>query len=296
VNRTELADFLRRGRARLEPSAVGLTPGARRRTPGLRREEVASLAGMSVDYYTRLEQSRGPRPSRQMLTALARALRLTDDERDHLFHLAGEEPPRRESVSQHVRPGLLLILDRLHDTPAQVVTDCGEVLAQNAMACALSGDVSARPPRERNLVRRFFLDPAARVLVPPEDFAEHARAHVANLRAVAAARPDDPVPRALVAELRAGSAEFARLWESHEVAVRRASTKRFVHPVVGVLELDCEIMVAHDHRQLLIVHTARPGTESYERLRLLRVVGVQDLAPTSTSPPGGAAPGPPLRP
>ena len=296
MNRTELADFLRHGRARLEPSAVGLSPGARRRTPGLRREEVASLAGMSVDYYTRLEQSRGPRPSRQMLTALARGLRLTDDERDHLFHLAGEEPPRRESVSQHVRPGLLLILDRLHDTPAQVVTDCGEVLAQNAMACALSGDVSARPPRERNLVRRFFLDPAARALIPPEDFAEHARAHVANLRAVAAARPDDPVPRALVAELRAGSAEFARLWESHEVAVRRASTKRFVHPVVGVLELDCEIMVAHDHRQLLIVHTARPGTESYERLRLLRVVGVQDLAPPPTSSPGAAAPGPPLRP
>ncbi|MDQ0930994.1 helix-turn-helix transcriptional regulator [Streptomyces turgidiscabies] len=296
MNRTELADFLRRGRARLEPSVVGLTPGARRRTPGLRREEVASLAGMSVDYYTRLEQSRGPRPSRQMLTALARALRLTDDERDHLFHLAGEEPPRRESVSQHVRPGLLLILDRLHDTPAQVVTDCGEVLAQNAMACALSGDVSARPPRERNLVRRFFLDPAARAMVPPEDFAEHARAHVANLRAVAAARPDDPVPGALVAELRAGSPEFARLWESHEVAVRRTSTKRFVHPVVGVLELDCEIMVAHDHRQLLIVHTARPGTESYERLRLLRVVGVQDLSPTPTPPPGAAAPGPPLRP
>jgi len=280
VNRGELADFLRRGRARLEPSAVGLAPGARRRTPGLRREEVASLAGMSVDYYTRLERSRGPRPSRQMLAALARALRLTDDERDHLFHLAGQEPPRRESVSEHVRPGLLLILDRLHDTPAQVITDCGEVLAQNAMASALSGDVSARPPRERNLVRRFFLDPAARALVPPEDFAEHARSHVANLRAVAAARPGDPVPAALVAELRAGSAEFARLWESHEVAVRRAATKRFVHPVVGLLELDCEILLAHDHRQLLIVHTARPGTESYERLRLLRVVGVQDLSPS----------------
>lgn len=278
VNRGELADFLRRGRARLDPAAVGLAPGARRRTPGLRRDEVASLAGMSVDYYTRLERSRGPRPSRQMLAALARALRLTDDERDHLFHLAGQEPPRRESVSGHVRPGLLLILDRLHDTPAQVITDCGEVLAQNAMACALSGDVLARPPRERNLVRRFFLDPAGRALVPPEDFAEHARSHVANLRAVAAARPDDPVPTALVAELRAGSAEFARLWESHEVAVRRAATKRFVHPVVGLLELDCEILLAHDHRQLLIVHTARPGTESYERLRLLRVVGVQDLS------------------
>ena len=171
VNRPELADFLRRGRARLNPSDVGLTPGARRRTPGLRREEVAQLAGMSVDYYTRLEQSRGPRPSRQMLTALARALRLADVEQDHLFHLAGEEPPRRETASAHVRPGLLLILDRLHDTPAQVVNDCGEVLAQNAMARALVGDVMSRPRRERNLTRLFFLDPSARTLFPEEDLA-----------------------------------------------------------------------------------------------------------------------------
>jgi transcriptional regulator with XRE-family HTH domain len=285
VNRAELADFLRRGRARLDPSDVGLAPGARRRTPGLRREEVAQLAGMSVDYYTRLEQSRGPRPSRQMLTALARALRLTDDERDHLFHLAGEEPPRRESASAHVRPGLLLVLDRLHDTPAHVVTDCGEVLAQNAMSKALSGDASARPPRDRNLLRRFFLDPTARDLFPPQDVAQHARAHVANLRAVAASRPDDPEPAALVAELRAGSEEFARRWAEHEVAVRRQSTKRFQHPLVGLLELDCEILLNEDHRHLLIVHTARPGTESYERLQLLRVVGLQDLTPSEPQLP-----------
>jgi transcriptional regulator with XRE-family HTH domain len=280
VNRAELADFLRRGRARLDPSDVGLAPGTRRRTPGLRREEVAALAGMSVDYYTRLEQSRGPRPSRQMLTALARALRLTDDERDHLFHLAGEEPPRREVASAHVRPALLLVLDRLHDTPAQVVTDCGDVLAQNALARALSGDAFVRSPRERNLLRRFFLDPTARDLFPPEDLPDHARAHVANLRAVAAARPDDPEPAALVAELRSSSEEFARLWDEHEVAVRRASTKRFRHPLVGLLELDCEVLLSHEHHHLLIVHTARPGTESYERLQLLRVVGLQDMSPT----------------
>ena len=283
MNRAELADFLRRGRARLDPSDVGLTAGARRRTPGLRREEVAQLTGMSVDYYTRLEQSRGPRPSRQMLTALARALRLTDDERDHLFHLVGEEPPRRESTSGHVRPGLLLVLDRLHDTPAQVVSDCGVVLAQNAMARALSGDACVRPPRDRNLLRRFFLEPEVRELFPPEDLAEHARVLVANLRAVAAARPDDPEPTELVAELRASSEEFARLWEEHEVAVRRSSTKRFRHPLVGLLELDCEVLLSHDHHQLLIVHTARPGTESYERLQLLRVVGLQDMAPSGTS-------------
>ncbi|GAA3822965.1 helix-turn-helix transcriptional regulator [Streptomyces coacervatus] len=281
MNRAELADFLRRGRARLDPSDVGLAPGARRRTPGLRREEVAQLAGMSVDYYTRLEQSRGPHPSRQMLTALARALRLTDDERDHLFHLTGEEPPRRGTASAHVRPGLLLVLDRLHDTPAMVVSDCGEALAQNAMSRALSGDAFARPPRERNLIRRFFLDPATRELFPPEDVAEHARSHVANLRAVAAARPDDLEPAALVAELRAGSEEFARLWAEHEVSVRRATTKRFRHPLVGLLELDCEILLNEDDHHQLVIHTARPGTESHERLQLLRVVGLQDMSPTA---------------
>ncbi|MEU9053257.1 helix-turn-helix transcriptional regulator [Streptomyces sp. NPDC048384] len=281
MNRAELADFLRRGRARLTPSDVGLTPGTRRRTPGLRREEVAQLAGMSVDYYTRLEQSRGPRPSRQMLTALARALRLTAVESDHLFHLAGEEPPRRETTSAHVRPGLLLILDRLHDTPAQVVNDCGEVLAQNAMARALIGDVMSRPRRERNLARLYFLDPAARSLFPQEDLAGHARAHVATLRAVAAARPDDPEPAALVAELRSSSEEFARLWEEHEVSQRNRATKRFLHPVVGLLELDCEVMVSHEHHHLLVVHSARPGTEAYERLQLLRVVGLQDMSPST---------------
>jgi transcriptional regulator with XRE-family HTH domain len=279
MNRADLADFLRRGRARLDPSDVGLAPGARRRTPGLRREEVASLAGMSVDYYTRLEQSRGPHPSRQMLAALARALRLTDDERDHLFHLAGEEPPRRESVSAHVRPGLLLVLDRLHDTPAMVVSDCGAVLAQNALSKALSGDAFARPPGDRNLLRRFFLDPTARDLFPPEDIPEHARAHVANLRAVTASRPDDPEPAALVAELRAASEEFAALWNTHEVAVRRTSTKRFRHPLVGLLELDCEILLSHEHHHHLVIHTARPGTDSHERLQLLRVVGLQDMSP-----------------
>ncbi|GII32904.1 helix-turn-helix transcriptional regulator [Planotetraspora mira] len=282
MNRAELADFLRRARTRLHPSDVGLVAGPRRRTLGLRREEVASLTGMSTDYYTRLEQSRGPHPSRQMLTALARALRLTGDERAHLFHLADEEPPRHEVPSGHVRPGLLLVLDRLYDAPASVVTDLGDVLAQNALSKALSGDASARPPRDRNLLRRYFLDPTAREIVPPEDREEHARVHVANLRAVAASRPADPAPAALVAELRTASAEFATLWDQHEVAVRRATTKRFRHPVVGLLELDCEILLNDENHHLLVLHTARPGTESHERLRLLRVVGLQDMTPSGT--------------
>ncbi|MYS51058.1 transcriptional regulator, partial [Streptomyces sp. SID6013] len=195
-------------------------------------------------------------------------------------HLAGEEPSRREATGAHVRPGLLLVLDRLHDTPAMVVTDCGEVLAQNALSRALSGDVLARPPRGRNMIRRFFLDPAAQELFPPEDRPLRAREQVAGLRAVAASRPADPEPAALVAELRTASTEFARLWDDHEVAVRRASTKRFRHPAIGILELDCEVLANSDHNQQLVVHTARPGTESYERLQLLRVVGLQNLAPT----------------
>lgn len=278
LDRAGLADFLRRRRARLAPSDVGLSAGTRRRTPGLRREEVAQLAGMSADYYTRLEQSRGPRPSRQILGALARALRLSDDERDHLFHLGGEEPPRGAHGSGHVRPGLLLVLDRLDDTPAQVVGDLGDVLAQNVMAAALVGDVSARPPAQRNVVRRFFTDPGARELFPHEDHHDLGRAHVAHLRAVLAARPHDAAAAALVAELHSASTEFASLWATHEVAVRRSATKRFRHPVVGTLELDCEVLVSAERDQRLILYTARPGTESYERLRLLKVVGLQDLA------------------
>jgi hypothetical protein len=235
---------------------------------------------MSVDYYTRLEQARGPRPSRQILTSLARALRLTDDERDHLFHLAGEEPPRDRHGTGHVRPGLLLVLDRLDDTPAQVISDHGDVLAQNPMSAALFGDVSARPPAQRNIIRGFFLNPAGRQLFPPEDRPALARSHVASLRALLAARPNDPRTVALVAELRSGSEEFAQLWAAHEVAVRRSDVKRLRHPAVGDLELDCEVLLSNEHDQRLILFTARPGSESYEKLRLLRVIGLQDLTPS----------------
>ncbi|MBL1104870.1 hypothetical protein JK361_09735 [Streptomyces sp. 5-8] len=175
------------------------------------------------------------------------------------------------------------VLDRLYDSPAQVVTDCGTVLAQNALAKALVGDALARPPRERNLTRRFFLDPAARALFPPEDLPAHARNHVVTLRAVAAARPDDPEPAARVAELRSSSEEFARLWDAHEVPLRRQTRKRFVHPVVGLLELDCEVLLSHANHHHLILHTARPGTESHDRLQLLRVVGLQDMTPRPTN-------------
>ncbi|MEW1860056.1 helix-turn-helix transcriptional regulator [Streptomyces sp. NBC_00669] len=279
MDRTELADFLRRCRTRLAPADVGLSEGPRRRTPGLRREEVAQLAGMSTDHYTRLEQARGSHPSRQMLAAVARALRLTGDERDHLFHLAGEEPPRgNRPATEHVRPGLLLLLDRLTDTPAQVVSDRGDILAQNPMAKALHGDASARPEAERNIIWRYFTNPAARDLIPAEDRERAARVSVADLRATCARRPDDARLAGLVRRLRARSEEFAALWDDHRVAVRRSDVKRFLHPVVGLLELDCEVLLNPDHDQRLIVHSARPGSESHERLELLRVVGLQELA------------------
>ncbi|KAB2390398.1 helix-turn-helix transcriptional regulator [Actinomadura montaniterrae] len=277
MDRTELADFLRHCRIRLAPADVGLPQGVRRRTPGLRREEVAQLAGMSTDHYTRLEQARGSRPSRQMLSAVARALRLTSDERDHLFHLAGEQPPRNHPATDHVRPGLLLLLDRLTDTPAQVVNDGGDILAQNPMAKALHGDASALPEQQRNIVWRYFTDPSARELFPVEDHDRAARVAVADLRAALARRPRDPRLTALVRRLRARSDEFAALWDAHHVAVRRADTKRFQHPIVGLLELDCEVVLTPEHDQRLVIHTARPGTTSYERLELLRVVGLQDL-------------------
>ncbi|WP_131101388.1 helix-turn-helix transcriptional regulator [Streptomonospora litoralis] len=276
MDRSELADFLRHCRTRVSPAAVGLPRGPRRRTPGLRREEVAQLAGMSTDHYTRLEQARGSRPSRQMLAAAARALRLTGDERDHLFHLAGEEPPRDRSATQHVRPGLLLVLDRLTDAPAQVVDDRGDLLAQNALAKALTGDASARPEAERNIIWRYFTDPAARELFPEGDRAHGARAAVADLRAALARRPDDARLAALVRGLRARSAEFAALWETHDVAVRRADTKGFLHPVVGLVEVACEVLLSPEHDQRLVIFTARPGSESHERLELLRVLGLQE--------------------
>ncbi|MER7848081.1 helix-turn-helix transcriptional regulator [Kitasatospora sp. NPDC096077] len=273
MDRDALADFLGRARARLTPADVGLPPGTRRRTPGLRREEVAQLAGLSVDYYARLEQRRGPQPSPQLLAALARTLRLSEDERDHLFHLAGHEPPRRHGPLSHVRPGLLLILDRLHDTPAQVVSDLGDVLAQNAMAAAVFGDAGGPGPGRRNLLLRWFAEPAGRALFPPEDHETLARAHVAGLRAAHAARPGDRRAAELLAELLATGEEFAAYWERHEVALRRSGRKRVLHPVVGELELECEVLAAGGQDQLLLVHTAAAGSETASRLELLRVVG-----------------------
>jgi transcriptional regulator with XRE-family HTH domain len=278
MDRASLADFLRKHRERLRPADVGLPDGLRRRTPGLRREEVATLAVMSTDYYTRLEQGRGPHPSPPLLASLARALRLTDDERDHLFHLAGHVPPARTSSGSHISAGLLYILDRLTDTPAFVVSDLGETLAQNPMSIAMSGDASRRSGRARFAVWKWFTDPAGRDGIPPEDRAERGRIHVADLRATHGRRRGDSDVEGLVADLLSRSEEFARLWADHEVLVRRADRKRVVHPEVGLIDLLCETLTSDVGAQTLVVLYPRPGSAARAQLDLIRVIGTQNLS------------------
>jgi transcriptional regulator with XRE-family HTH domain len=284
MQRDQLADFLRHRREGIRPAEVGIPDGPRRRTTGLRREEVAMLAGMSVDYVVRLEQGRSSQPSTQLLGALARALRLSDDERDYLFHLAGHRPPPADGVARLARAGLVRMLDLLGDTPALVLSDLGEVLAQNRAAVLLTGDHTGLSGDRRYLVHRWFTDPATRAVHPPEEHEHHARQLVADLRAAAGRRSGDPTVAGLVDRLRAASADFRRLWAEHEVAVRRADRKTVLHPRVGRLLMDCETLVTPDQGQLLLVLTPADA-EARERLDLLLVLGVEEFPTGTTGPP-----------
>jgi transcriptional regulator with XRE-family HTH domain len=280
VDREQLADFLRRRREALQPEDVGLGRGARRRTSGLRREEVALLASMSTDYYTRLEQQRGPQPSPAMLAAIARALRLTIAERDHLYRLAGHTPPRADVRSDHVSPGLQRVLDRL-DTPAMVLNDLGEALAQNELAIALVGDEAhfAAGDARRSRIYRWFTDPAERRLHAPEEHDRLSRSYAAALRIALGRHPKDAHARDLIDRLIAESPEFAALWAGHDVSWRPGvEPKVFLHPQVGRLELECQVLIAESESQILLVYTATPGSESAQRLRLLGVIGGRALA------------------
>jgi transcriptional regulator with XRE-family HTH domain len=282
MERDQLADFLRRRREAIRPAEVGLADGPRRRTTGLRREEVAMLAGMSVDYVVRLEQGRSSQPSTQLLGALARALRLSDDERDHLFHLAGHQPPPADGIARLARAGLLRMLDLLGDTPALVLSDLGEVLAQNRAAVLLMGDHTGFSGDRRYVVYRWFTEPADRDVHPPEEQEYHSRQFVADLRATAGRRSGDPTVARLVDRLQAVSAEFRRLWAEHEVAVRRADRKTIVHPRVGPLRMDCETLVTPDQGQQLLVLTPADA-EARERLDLLRVLGTEEFRASASN-------------
>ena len=280
VNRNDLADFLVRRRSGLQPADVGLSAGPRRRTAGLRREEVAQLAAMSTDYYTRLEQRRGPQPSTQMLASLARALRLTADERAYLYRVAGHAAPDPVGGSDHIAPGLLRVLDRLTDTPALILSALGETLVQNAPARALFGEVSHLTGLERSGIYRWFVHPEQeRVCYPEDDRDRQSRAQVASLRAAYGSMGAASRAGELVRVLTRTSPEFARLWDAHEVGRRFEDHKVLLHPEVGPIEVDCQALFTEDESQVLLVLTAPPGTDAASRLALLAVLGTQAFAP-----------------
>jgi transcriptional regulator with XRE-family HTH domain len=279
VNLIELGAFLKSRRDRMRPADVGLLTGPRRRVPGLRRDEVAQLAGASVDYYTEIERG-GAQPSEQMLAALARALRLTLDERNHVYHLAGRALPQPGGSAAHVHPGMLDLLGRLTATPAQVMTDLHVVLVQNRLAATLLGPEPETTGIRASFIYRWFADPAARTRYADEEHDVQSRSFVADLRAAIARRdPSDQEATALVEQLLRRSPEFSELWAQREVAVRRNECKRILHPDVGTIDVNCLHLFSEDGRQRLLWFTPAIGTESVEKLELLSVLGTQDLAP-----------------
>ncbi|MCK1816677.1 helix-turn-helix transcriptional regulator [Streptomyces sp. XM4011] len=261
-----LGTFLRARRARVRPSEVGMPSHGLRRVAGLRREEVAVLAGVNADYYTRLEQGRERHPSAQVLDALGRALRLEPDACAHLHRLAGTAPqappaPPVDTVSPALR---LLLAGAGPATPAFVMSRALDVLAVNALAGALFSPFA----RVDNLARMTFLDPAGAAFYPRWEYT--ARTTVAHLREAAGHDPDDVRLRGLVAELSAGSAEFARLWAAHDVRGKTSDTKHLWHPRTGPLEMTYQVFDVRDAPgQQLVVYLAEPGGPAERALRLL---------------------------
>lgn len=287
MDREAVAAFLRSHREQLHPSDVGLPTGIRRRTTGLRREEIAQLALMSTDYYTRLEQQRGPQPSTQILTSLARALRLSSDERDYLYRVAGHTVPDRVAAAAHVAPALQRVFDRLGDTPALIISALGETLTQNALATALFGDNVGLTGFERYEPYRWFLQPErARAHYPEIDHDRHGRAQVAGLRSAYGVMGAQSPAGMLVAELERRSEEFRALWERHEVAQRFADHKTLIHPEVGEIEVDCQALLTEDRGQALLVLTPAPRSEGEEKIRLLTVLGTQRFSTDHPTPKG----------
>jgi transcriptional regulator with XRE-family HTH domain len=278
MDQPALAAFLRSRRSALRPEDVGLAAGARRLVPGLRREEVATLAGMSADYYVRMEQARSPQPSEQMLAALARALRLSNDERDYLYRLAGHNVPARTPLDTHVAPPLLRVFDRLEETPALILSSLGETLAQNWLGAALLGDHSRHTGLARSSVYRWFTDPADREIYPAADRARQSRAQVSGLRTALGAAGPRSRAAALVKELHTVSPEFTEIWDLHEVATRFEDHKTLIHPELGPIDLDCQTLYTADQGQALLILTAAPRTEAAEKLALLAVLGHQRFA------------------
>ncbi|MEU6375603.1 helix-turn-helix transcriptional regulator [Streptomyces sp. NPDC046909] len=274
---TELGQALRRWRDRVAPATAGLPAGGQRRAPGLRREELALLAGISVDYVTRLEQGRAVSPSAQVVEALARALRLSGDERAYLYRQAGLVPPGPGTVPSYLTPSVQRLLDRLVDTPVGVSDAAMTLLVANPMYSALLGDASGLRGFERNGVWRNFLGAPGRVRHTPDERRAFEVGMVAELRATAARYPADPQLRRLIEELRAGSERFSELWDAGVVGRLEASRKTIEHPQVGLLTLDCDLLRVEGNDLHILVYSAEPGTEAAEKLELLSVIGTQAL-------------------
>jgi transcriptional regulator with XRE-family HTH domain len=273
----EFAEVLRAWRERLSPQEVGLPAGSRRRTPGLRREELATLAGVSVEYVVRLEQGRALHPSAQLLGALARALRLTDDERDHLYRLGGSAAPSDKLVSQHISPGVQRMLDRLGDVPIGVHSAAWDLLWWNPLWAALTGDPSELHGLERNVAWRHFMR-VPRVI----DFDEqHTQAFandlVADLREAVGRYPLDNGLQSLVRRLSAESPDFRHRWGQAHIARHGSSTKTATATPVGPIAIDCDVLTAPGTDSRIVVYTVAPGSQNASRLALLKVAGTQTL-------------------
>ncbi|WP_156689860.1 helix-turn-helix transcriptional regulator [Mycobacterium sp. Marseille-P9652] len=272
---TEFGLALRRWRDQLAPEAAGLSAGGRRRAVGLRREELAQLAGISVDYVTRLEQGRAVNPSEQVIEALARALRLSSAERVRLFNLAGRVPPGEGTVPTYIPPGVQRMLDRLRETPVAVFDAAMTQLMASPLYVALMGEHAGN---ERNALWRHFLGSHGRVRHTPESLLELQTALVAGLRATAHRYPSDQTVRRLIHQLRSGSQLFAQLWDSGAVAGLQLTSRKTVdHPQVGAITLDCDVLAVPGADLTLMLYTAEPGSEDADRLALLAVIGTQPL-------------------
>ncbi|WP_439385461.1 helix-turn-helix transcriptional regulator [Amycolatopsis lexingtonensis] len=269
---------VRRWRDRVAPEAVGVPAGRRRRASGLRREELAALAGISADYLTRLEQGRATAPSAQVVEALARALRVSDVERDLLYRLAGHAAPGPDVVPSRLVPSVQRLLDRLAHTPVVVYDASWTLVLANAPYNALMGDTSTWRGLERNAVWRNVTRLPSRVVHSAKEQAEHEARLVADLRLTASRYPADHALRRLIADLTAGSPRFAELWDAEAPPPPDPSRRKTIdHPAVGPLTLDCDTLLVAQDDLRISVYTAEPGTEDADRLELATVLGTQSL-------------------
>ncbi|MBO0773735.1 MAG: helix-turn-helix domain-containing protein [Actinobacteria bacterium] len=273
-----IGSYLQAWRHRLRPADAGLPAGSSRRTRGLRREELASLAGISVDYLVRLEQGRATNPSAQVLAALSRALRLTTEERDHLYTVAGQAPPKRSAMTSHVPPSVQRLVDRMADLPVAVYDPAWTIIAWNAAWAGLMGDPSAVSGRDRNLIWRTFTGKSARVRKTGAEADQFETNAVADLQRAIGTYPGDARLHQLVGELRQASPRFAKLWAARVVSTAGPASKTIVHPEVGPITLDCDVLTVAGSDLRLVVYTAEPSSPDADRLRLAQVVGLQQLS------------------